>query len=162
MRVRPCFHFISGRSRLGQGLGRNIKPAVVSKTSRGLTPSGKPEMRIAFFSTMGGLPWGGSEELWSRAAMVLLQRGHEVAFNCIRWASVAEPLAHLISGGAQAHFRSRRRMGRTLRQTLQKLRLTRLKYMGWLRKCRPDFVVISFSCHTDEPQIANTCRAMGI
>ena len=119
-------------------------------------------MRIAFFSTMGGLPWGGSEELWSRAASVLLERGHEVAFNCLTWPTPAEPLRRLIARGADGHFRSRRRMGRTLRQTLEKLRLTRLKYMPWLKKCRPDFVLISFSCHTDDPQIAITCRALGI
>jgi glycosyltransferase involved in cell wall biosynthesis len=119
-------------------------------------------MRIAFFSTMGGLPWGGSEELWSRGAAELLQRGHEVAFNCLKWPTVAAPLQRLIDGGAQAHFRSRRRMGRTLRQALQKLRLTRLQHMPWLRACRPDFVVISFSCHIDMPEIATTCRAMGI
>ncbi len=119
-------------------------------------------MRIAFFSTMGGLPWGGSEELWSRAAGVLRERDHDVAFNCLTWPAVAAPLQRLIDRGAQAQFRSRRRLGRTLRQTLQKLRLTRLKYMPWLQKCRPDFVVISFSCHTDDPQIANTCRALGL
>jgi glycosyltransferase involved in cell wall biosynthesis len=119
-------------------------------------------MRIAFFSTMGGLPWGGSEELWSRAATVLQDRGHHVSMNCLKWPHVAAPLQKLIAGGADAHFRSRRRMGRSLRQALQKLRLTRLKYLPWLKKCRPDFVVISFSCHTDDPQIAVTCRAMGI
>jgi glycosyltransferase involved in cell wall biosynthesis len=53
-------------------------------------------------------------------------------------------------------------MGRTLRSVLQALRLTRIRYTGWLKKCRPDFVLISFSCHTDDPQIANSCRALGI
>ncbi|HEX5472087.1 MAG TPA: glycosyltransferase family 4 protein [Lacipirellulaceae bacterium] len=119
-------------------------------------------MRIAFFSTMAGLPWGGSEELWSRAAAELLERGHQVAFNCVQWPTPASQLQRLMDGGATAHFRSRRRMGRTLRQTLQALRLVRLKHMPWLRKCRPDFVVISFACHTDDPQIAITCRALGI
>lgn len=119
-------------------------------------------MRIAFFSTMGGLPWGGSEELWSRAAMELLERGHEVAFNCLTWPTTAAPLQRLVTCGATAHFRSRRRIGRSLRQTLQKLRLTSHKYRPWLRKCKPEFVLISFSCHTDDPQIANSCRALGI
>jgi glycosyltransferase involved in cell wall biosynthesis len=119
-------------------------------------------MRIAFFSTMGGLPWGGSEELWCRTAGALLDRGHEVAFNSLKWPTVAAPLQRLIDRGAQAQFRSRRRMGRTLRQALQKLRLTRLRYMNWLRSCRPEFVVISYSCHIDDPQIATTCRALGI
>jgi glycosyltransferase involved in cell wall biosynthesis len=53
-------------------------------------------------------------------------------------------------------------MGRSLRRTLERLRLTSRKYMPWLRKCRPDFVVISFSCHTDDPQIAVTCAALNI
>ncbi len=119
-------------------------------------------MRIAFFSTMCGLPWGGSEELWSRAAGKLLERGHEVAFNCLKWPAVAVPLQRLIEAGAEPHFRSRRRMGRTLRQILQALRLTRLQHMRWLRNYRPDLVVISFSCHTDDPQIATTCRMLGI
>lgn len=119
-------------------------------------------MRIAFFSTMAGLPWGGSEELWSRAAKVLLERGHEVAFSTVRWPIIAKPLQELIDRGAAASFRSRRRMGRTLRQTLEKLRLLRLMHMRWLQRAKPDFVVISFSCHTDDPQIAITCQMLGI
>lgn len=119
-------------------------------------------MRIAFFSAMGGSPWGGSEELWSRAAAILLQRGHQVAFNSLAWPNVPAPLQQLIRLGAEPKFRSRQRMGRTLRRTLQKLRLTSLRYVGWLKKSRPDLVVISFACHTDDPQIANTCRMLGV
>jgi glycosyltransferase involved in cell wall biosynthesis len=119
-------------------------------------------MRIAFFSTMGGLPWGGSEELWSRAARVMLDRGHDVAFNCLRWDPPAAQLQRLIDAGAQPTFRSRLRLGRTLRRSLEKLRVLRLKYFRWLRTARPDFVVVSFSYHADDPQIANTCRQLGI
>jgi len=119
-------------------------------------------MRIAFFSTMAGLPWGGSEELWCRAARVLLERGHDVSFNSVDWPATPTPLQRLIEQGAQAHFRSRKRMGRTLNSILLRLRLVRLKHMSWLRKSRPDFVLISFSCHTDDPHIAITCRTLNI
>jgi glycosyltransferase involved in cell wall biosynthesis len=119
-------------------------------------------MRIAFFSTMGSHPWGGSEELWYRAATVLLERGHEVAFNSRSWHTTAAPLQRLIDAGAKPHFRPRMRLGRTLRRTLESLRLIQLKYVGWLRKTKPDFVVISFSCHTDDPHIANACHMLGI
>lgn len=119
-------------------------------------------MRIAFFSTMAGLPWGGSEELWSRAALALLARGHDVAFSSVQWPTRPKPLQRLIESGAAPHFRSPRRMGRTLRRTLEKLQLLRLKFVRWLYVSKPDFVVISFSCHTDDPQIANTCRVLGI
>ena len=119
-------------------------------------------MRIAFFSTMGGLPWGGSEELWSRAAHVLLERGHEVAFCSRRWYPTAAPLERLMECGAVPTFRPRMRLGRSLRRTLERLRLIQLRYVNWLRKTRPDLVVISFSCHTDDPHIANTCHMLGI
>jgi glycosyltransferase involved in cell wall biosynthesis len=119
-------------------------------------------MRIAFFSTMSGLPWGGSEELWCRAAGVLLDQGHEVHFNAIDWPTIAVPLRHLIDRGAHGQFRSRKRLGRTLTRALQKLRITKVKYLPWLKKVRPDFVLISFSCHTDDPQIATTCRLLKI
>ncbi len=119
-------------------------------------------MRIAFFSTMAGLPWGGSEELWSRAATVLLTRGHEVAFSSQHWPQTPASLERLIQAGAQPHFRTRMRLGRTLRRTMERLRLTRVKHVGWLRKNRPDLVVVSFSCHTDDPQITVACRMLGI
>jgi glycosyltransferase involved in cell wall biosynthesis len=119
-------------------------------------------MRIGFVSTMGGLPWGGSEELWGRAAMEVLRRGHQVAFNTRRWPSVAAPLQRLIDAGATPHFRSRIRLGRSLRQTLEKLHLVQLKFAPWIRKTRPDFVVISLSYHADEPQVAKTCRMLGV
>src|SRR5262245_49415716 len=96
-------------------------------------------MRIAFFSTMQGMPWGGREELWSRAAAVLMERGHGVTFNSVEWPTVAKPLQRLIDAGAAPTFRSRRRIGRSLRRALEKLRFMHLKYMAWLRKSRPDF-----------------------
>jgi glycosyltransferase involved in cell wall biosynthesis len=119
-------------------------------------------MKIAFFSTMAGQPWGGSEELWCRAAEVLLHRGHQVAFNTLAWRTTPAPLRRLIDLGADARYRKRWRMGRSLRQTLQKLRLARRKHRSWLLKQRPDFVLISFASHTDDPQIAETCQAIGI
>jgi glycosyltransferase involved in cell wall biosynthesis len=119
-------------------------------------------MRIAFFSTMGGLPWGGSEELWCRAADELLDRGHEVLFNTRRWPMIAAPLQRLIDKGAKPSFRSRLRLGRSLRRLLERSRLVDLKFLPWLKKSKPEFVVISVSCHTEEPQIASACRRLGI
>ena len=119
-------------------------------------------MRIAFFSTMGGLPWGGSEELWCRAARVLLERGHDVLFNSRQWHPTAEPLRQLIDAGAQPHFRPRLRLGRKLRGALEASRLIRAKFLPWLEKTRPDLVLVSFSYHTDDPSIATACRMAGV
>lgn len=119
-------------------------------------------MKFAFFSTMAGQPWGGSEELWSRTAKELLARRHAVGFSVLQWQDRPRQIAELIEAGAQPHFRRRWRMGRSLRSTLQKLRLSRKRYSSWLQKTRPDFVVISFACHTDDPQIAVSCASLNI
>jgi glycosyltransferase involved in cell wall biosynthesis len=111
---------------------------------------------------MGGLPWGGSEELWHGAAVELLGRGHEVLFNTRQWPQIAAPLQRLIELGAQPSFRSRWRLGRSLRRSLERTHLIQLKFLPWLKKTKPDFVVISVACHTEDPQIAGACQKLGI
>src|SRR5438067_2515231 len=41
--------------------------------------------RILFISTMDSAPWGGSEELWSQAALRLLLDGFSVAASVVHW-----------------------------------------------------------------------------
>jgi glycosyltransferase involved in cell wall biosynthesis len=119
-------------------------------------------MRIAIHSTMGGLPWGGSEELWQRAAMALLARGHEVAFSTVKWKPTPAPLDRLIAAGGVPHFRRKSKIGRTVRRKLERANLLRPHSAKWLTRTRPDLVLINLSCHTDDPQIAVTCRKLGI
>jgi glycosyltransferase involved in cell wall biosynthesis len=71
-------------------------------------------------------------------------------------------LQRLIDQGAAGHFRSRPHLGRSLRRALERLKLVQLRFTQWLRRTKPDFVLISFSWHGDDPQIANTCRSLGI
>jgi len=63
-------------------------------------------MKFNFFSTMEGSPWGGSEDLWSKAAWQLLDQGHVVSC-CIRdWAQAeAAPLRALEAHGAKVYRR---------------------------------------------------------
>ena len=42
-------------------------------------------MKVAFVSTMEGYAWGGSEELWSRAALDFLAQGMEVSASVREW-----------------------------------------------------------------------------
>ena len=48
-------------------------------------------MKIAFISSMYGATWGGSEELWGGAALVLLEQGVEVfaGGHRLAWAGTA-------------------------------------------------------------------------
>lgn len=119
-------------------------------------------MLVAFYSTMGGSPWGGSEELWSRTARVLLARGHDVCINVSSRQDSAPQLRHLIEAGAQPYWRRRPLVGRTLRRVMHRLNVGRHRYAAWLRQTQPDFVLISVGLHTDDLLVADTCRAMNI
>ena len=119
-------------------------------------------MRIAFFSTMAGMPWGGSEELWSRAAAVLLQRGHYVSINYRKRKQLVAPLERLQKLGSDLYWRRGIRVGRTLRKIFNKLHIAQNPSLLWLKHCRPDLVVISVGYHLDELTITQTCRALGI
>lgn len=115
-------------------------------------------MRIGIYSTMAGMPWGGSEELWSRAALALLQQGHEVCVNYKRRKQPVERLELLKSQGAEIHFRRGIRVGRALRKVMHALHLGRHSGLDWIKSSRPDFVLLSVGFHLDETSITQTLR----
>jgi hypothetical protein len=45
---------------------------------------------VAFVSTLNGLPWGGSEDLWVQVATRLVEQGHQVS-ACVRWWPELDP-----------------------------------------------------------------------
>ncbi|BBO30408.1 glycosyltransferase family 4 protein [Lacipirellula parvula] len=123
----------------------------------------KATMRIGFYSTMSGMPWGGSEELWSRAAHHLLRQGHDVCVNYKRRRKqVVKQLTALEEAGAAVHLRSSVRVGRAVRKVMKALHLGQSPGKDWLKQSRPDFVLISVGFHTDETAITPTLRELGI
>lgn len=61
-------------------------------------------MKIAFISLLKILPWGGSEELWLRAAHIALKQGHEVYSITQKWQSVPKKIEGLQIAGATTVF----------------------------------------------------------
>jgi len=121
-------------------------------------------MRIGFYSTMAGMPWGGSEELWSRAAHMLLERGHYVGVNFIKrkQQKQAPQLVKLEQAGADLCWRRGLRIGRTINRLLTKLHIGQNPSLNWLKHSRPDLLVISIGYHLDDLSITQTCRSLGI
>lgn len=119
-------------------------------------------MRIGIYSTMAGMPWGGSEELWSRAALALLEQGRQISVNYKRRKQPVERLELLQRKGADLYFRSGIRVGRTLRKAMHALRIGRRPGLKWLKAARPDFVLLSVGFHLDETAITQTLRDEGI
>ncbi len=65
-------------------------------------------LRIGIISTMGGAPWGGSEELWAATALEALDVSHEVFVSVVGWANEAPKLRELSSRGAKILHRYNR------------------------------------------------------
>ncbi|MGY2133409.1 glycosyltransferase family 4 protein [Hymenobacter sp. HD11105] len=61
-------------------------------------------MTIAFVSLMRAFPWGGSEELWFRAAKLALAKGHTVCTLTQRWDKVPDKIKEIEQLGGMTFF----------------------------------------------------------
>jgi glycosyltransferase involved in cell wall biosynthesis len=61
--------------------------------------------KIAFITTMGGVPWGGSEFLWSLAAEQALLQGYEVLISIYDWSVDHPRMVQLQQQGAKLLLR---------------------------------------------------------
>ncbi len=121
-------------------------------------------MKIGIYSCMTGMPWGGSEELWWRAARKLQTMGHQVCVNYKWWPSTARQLLEIQKYGGDVWLRGRplgfweNKIGRA-RQWLG----SRNGSIGsWLEQTRPDVVLVSLGFHPDRIDVAHDCLQMGI
>lgn len=118
-------------------------------------------MRLQFISTMNDAPWGGSEELWSKAAVRLSEKGHEVRALVARWPKPSEKIDMLVRRGIRIdHYPS---MRETLHRRLRnKLLFDRLRTQARLKRYRPDLVVISQGHNSGGFDWAHLCRREGL
>ena len=108
--------------------------------------------KVVFISTMGGDPWGGSEELWSEAALRLIAEGYKVAAHVKKWDTEAPQIQKLRALGARIFYHSR--------STIPQRVMRRLNLNGsyaWLDRFKPDLVVISQAVNWDGFAHAQAC-----
>ena len=122
--------------------------------------------RIAFVSTMGGVPWGGSEELWSQTAMHMKKLGHDIRVSVYDWPQRHGRLGELASAGADVSFRPR---GLTFAGRMKGKLLTKISgnsldraVLSWLREQAPELVVISQGYTMDGVPWMSACRELGL
>ncbi|MEM9942354.1 MAG: glycosyltransferase family 4 protein [Planctomycetota bacterium] len=114
-------------------------------------------MKFGFYSCMSGMPWGGSEVLWQRAARKLMNEGHQVAVNFKYWAYKAEPLQLIEDKGGSVYYRDK-----PPESFLQKWFPKNGTNASWLEQEKPDAVLITLGYHPDPILIANECIRLGI
>ncbi len=118
-------------------------------------------MRFAFISTMHGFPWGGSEELWSQAAIRLKQNGHEVQASVGYWPRLSDKVTALSQYGIGLETHSTHRVG-PARRVWNKLSLKNRRSYVWLKRFKPDLAVLSQGHNSGAFGWAKVCRMAAI
>ncbi len=120
-------------------------------------------MKFGFYSCMTGLPWGGSEVLWHRAARLLQDENHEVAVNYKWWPNKAYPLQQIEEHGGSVWLRNAPKTYLEGKKEALRNWLSRNGTTGsWLETERPDAVLITLGYHPDQAPIAAECHRLGI
>lgn len=94
-------------------------------------------MRIGIYSTQRSHRWGGSEELWYKTALKLLELGHEVGVCVRRWTPPVKEVLELKKAGCKVFYRDEKRFG-----------FSNVRDFPWLDEFKPDFVLVSLAWFT--------------
>ncbi len=114
---------------------------------------------------MNGMPWGGSEQLWSDTVLRLREQQHEVAASVFRWPTRPERLDDLARSGVQLAFRPLRpnlrdRIALKLARRLPRFR--DYSSAAWLKRNAPDLLVISQGGPWDGVPWMTLCRRLRV
>lgn len=112
---------------------------------------------------MAGVPWGGSEVLWHKAANLLMDREWEATVNYRWWRQTPNQLMSLKDRGATLWFREEPFPPTLARRVLSKfLPMPQTLKTGdrvekWLDTEKPDCVLVTVGYHPDRIVPANAC-----
>src|SRR5262245_602797 len=116
-------------------------------------------MRFVFLSTMLGSPWGGSEELWSQAALRLRRGGNHVAASAIWWPQPSPKVTALARAGIDIRFRNNpMSQWQRLRARLGRQTDALSEDITWVRQQKPDLVVVPQGGNADGWAWLRFCR----
>ena len=112
-------------------------------------------MKIAFYSTISGYPWGGADALWTKAAEHALARESKVLLCLSELTASSRQVANLTRGGASLHTRRRPGPRTVLGRSLERLDGRLRPDLRALDEYGPDLLIVSqggaFCTIYDEP-----------
>lgn len=114
-------------------------------------------MRVAFISTLDEALWGGSEELWSQAAIEFKQKGNAVMASVAYWRLQSDRLKELMRKGVSVQSHWSRRPSKA-KQMLNILSCGITKNRDRIKEFNPDLVVISQGYNAGGFEWAKECR----
>ncbi len=113
---------------------------------------------------MDGSPWGGSEELWSQAALRLREDGHQVSASVVYWPELSSKVLELGRQGIELFVNEPRQdlTTRIWRKVKNQFSPHVREEFDWLQNQNPDLVVISQGCNIDGFEWMEYCANAGL
>ena len=109
------------------------------------------------------MPWGGSEELWWRAARLLQMDGHHIVVNYKYWPEKARQLSEIEHHGGSVWLRNKPKgYFQSQREILKRVFSRNGIEDPWLKSEKPQAVMITLGYHPDRIPIADECLQLGI
>jgi len=117
--------------------------------------------RVVFISVMKDAPWGGSEQLWSDAAIHLSRMGNHVTTSIHGWPESDSAVTRLRTAGCRVRQRGCHRfLSLALKGLRQDADLWTAK--RFIRRSRPDLVVISCGGFAEDLWWCKGCQILGV
>jgi glycosyltransferase involved in cell wall biosynthesis len=123
--------------------------------------------KILFVSTLSYISWGGSEVLWSEAALRLVRAGHAISANVSGWWERPRQVSALMAAGIVVNERGF--LSLTIRPELlgkacaSLVRRARLRtFARRLKQAPPDLICISSGSPADDFALINLCVRSGV
>lgn len=110
---------------------------------------------------MDGVPWGGSEELWSQTATRLKNAGHDIRASVEYWPQLSDKVTALAAIGIKVETHSRPRP-RRLRRIWDRFSGRSDNGHAWLKGFNPNLVVLSQGYNAGGFAWAKACREAAI
>ena len=120
-------------------------------------------MKFVFITAMLAAPWGGSEELWSQAAVRLRLAGHEVCALVPHRPRLSDKILALSEQGVEIRtYPAPSYIEGRLRHSLDRITLRMRRVHSAIKQLSPDLVLISQGEISGGLQWATFCRQVGI
>jgi glycosyltransferase involved in cell wall biosynthesis len=120
---------------------------------------------FCFISSMAGSPWGGSEELWSQAALRLSAQGHQISQSVFWWPQLSPHVLAVKKAAAETLIWKTHNSRNLLARLWQKLKWrfnSEDERRKWLRRQAPDLTVISQGGSSDGLEWMKICRELNM
>jgi glycosyltransferase involved in cell wall biosynthesis len=120
-------------------------------------------MKFAFVSTMIGYPWGGSEELWSQAAIQLKRDGHSAQALVVHYPQLSPKVVALAKQGIKLEtYRLAGGPRSLISRVWHRLTLREQRDYARLQRSNPDLAIISQGYNAGGFEWAKVCRKASI